>query len=175
MTSFTANLFRATRRMITAVVTSLILHAGPAHADTYTFTSDGLFSTDVIGFAFGESNSGNRIDSLALTLPINATTPELFKLVTDGGRFDATLTASTPTEILTYDMTQALIANFYHSSELPFASALVKFTTLTSTVRPVQMAAPEIDPASIVGSLFLLTGGLAVLRGRRTGALVGTC
>jgi hypothetical protein len=32
---------------------------------------------------------------------------------------------------------------------------------------PHSMAAPEIDPASAVGGLTLLLGGLAVIRGRR--------
>jgi hypothetical protein len=33
---------------------------------------------------------------------------------------------------------------------------------------PKQMKAPEIDPASAMAGLTMLTGGLAVLRGRRS-------
>lgn len=36
------------------------------------------------------------------------------------------------------------------------------------SVTPSAAAAPEIDPASAVGGLTLLLGGVAVLRGRRT-------
>jgi hypothetical protein len=41
-----------------------------------------------------------------------------------------------------------------------------RFHERSSVVAPV--AAPEIDPASIVAGLTLLGGGLAVLRGRRS-------
>ena len=163
MTMLTANLFRATCLTIFAVAASLLLQTNQAQADDLTFTVDGLFSTDVIGSALGVTDSGLET-VLHMDLPFNSSTPELFKLASGGTVFDATLIDSTPTEILTYDFTRAIVASLTRSG--PYVAAQVNFATSTLTVRPTHVSAPEINPASALSSLLLLMGGLAVLRGR---------
>jgi hypothetical protein len=171
MTSLATNSFRATRPKMIAAATSLFLYAGLAQADTFTFTADGLFSTDLISFSLGVG-PGNRVEDVNLTLPLNSTAPDFFQLESEGKRFDATLTASTPTEIFTYDFTGASVSSF--TPDRGLAAVQVSFAAYTLTEHPAQMAAPEMDPASTGSALFLLTGGLAVLRGRRSGVLEPT-
>ncbi len=165
----TANLRPATRIAMITVVASLFLHAGLAHADDVTFTADGLFSTDVLGYATLES-PGGRLDGLGLYLALNTFTPDFFQLSTTGKIFDGTLIDSRPTEIVDFEFSGASVTQFIGNSPTR-AFATVNFANSSVTISPPRMQAPEIDPASTVSSLFLLAGGLAVLRGRRTGVL----
>jgi hypothetical protein len=164
---FAANQFRVTGLAMIAVIASLLIQTSPAHAqETYTFTADGLFSTDVDSFSFFKGPTGVR--GVEMTLPLNATAPDFYKLATEGKTFDATLTDTGPDFILAFDLTQALVSSFYPSPLAPKrAAAVVNFASFTETLRPRQIAAPEIDAASTLSSLFLLAGGLMVLRGRR--------
>jgi hypothetical protein len=46
---------------------------------------------------------------------------------------------------------------------------LLSFSATAVAFGAVRVSAPELDPASTMAALTLLSGGLAVLRGRRRG------
>ncbi len=130
----------------------MFLQVGAAEAETVTFSSDSLFTTDVLDGFY------RSMQTLALDVPVNSATPELQTLAAEAKVFDATVVDMRANETLTDQLTGVVITDFSVSTGTasPEAHLEMEFQSRTETIQPVPLPAAVWLMLSGLGGLVLM-------------------